>query len=397
MASYPTRTRRRSPGEGSVYRNGNRWRGALTWTNPDGTRERRIVSGATAKEARENLDKLRTLAKAGPVPSARLTIGDYLAQWIEGERSKVRASTWRGRESHVRVYLIPSLGRLPLGKLTSADVEKALAGFQASGRPVVGKRGRPQRPISPQTARHIRATLRHALNDAIRHGLTTRNVAAEAESPRVTSQEVTFLAPDLVRRLLEGTADAENGPLYAVAASTGLRLGELLGLRWEAVDLATGTLNVRQSLARARTGGWELSAPKSDKSRRMIPLPGTARAALAEQRQRQERARLAAGDAWQDRLGLVFTDSVGRPLDPHRVSSAFQRDREAAGVPRIRFHDLRHSAATLLLAQGVPLLIVSQLLGHSGIAITERHYAGLLPDLHREAAAAMDRALDGGS
>jgi integrase len=353
------------------------------------------VSGATSAEARQKLDALRDAAKRGSLPPpARLTLGEYLTDWIERDRPNVRPSTWHGRETHVRVYLIPALGRLPLAKLTPADVDRALTVFQTSGRPVYGKsrRGRPRHPISALTARHIRATLRRALNDALRDRLITRNAAQESKPPRVDDREVVYLAPELVKRLLERTAGVELGPLYALAASTGLRLGELLGLSWESVDLLAGTLSVRQSLARDGNGGWDLTVPKSRRSKRTIPLPATARAALIAQRQRQDAAQDAAGAAWQ-RSGLVFTDAVGRPLNPHNVSAQFQRDREAAGVPRVRFHDLRHSAATLLLAQGVPLAVISDWLGHAGIAITMQHYAAIVPQLKHEAAAAMDRAL----
>ena len=393
-ATAPKR-RHRSPGEGSVYRNGNRHRGALTWTNPDGTRERHVVSGATAGEARRKLDELREQARRGFVPSAHTTVGEYLAAWIERDRANVRPSTWRGRESHVRVYLIPALGRLPLAKLTPADVERALANFQTNGRPTRGKsrRGRPMRPISAQTAQHIRATLRRALNDALRDRMAARNAAQEARPPRVASHEVTYLAPEMVRRLIDGTAAMEFGPLYTLAASTGLRLGELLGLSWDSVDFERGSLTVRQSLARDGKGGWCLAEPKSRRSRRTIPLPGMARAALRAQRERQDATRLAAGIDWQDVDRLVFTDKLGRPVDQHRVSVQFQRDRETAGVPRVRFHDLRHSAATLLLAQGTPLAVISDWLGHAGIAITMQHYAAIVPQLREEARDAMDRAL----
>jgi integrase len=393
-ATAPTRrTRRRSAGEGSVYRNGNRWRGALTWTEADGKRARRVVSGSSAAETRDKLDELRRQLRLGGLSASRVTVGEYLGQWIERDRTRVRPSTWRGRETHVRVYLIPALGRIALGKLTPADVDRALSGFQANGRPVSGLRGRPQRPISPLTARHIRATLRRALTEAVRDGLVVRNAAGDASAPYVPHKPVAYLDAPTARKLLEATAPTEYGPLYALAATTGLRLGELLGLRWHDVNLTAGTLTVRQTLARKAGNGWALAEPKSARSRRTIPLPSTARAALTRQEQRQEAARAAVGDAWQDRDGLVFTDEVGRPCDPHRVSSAFHRAREAAGVPRVRLHDLRHTAATLMLAEGVPLAVISEWLGHAGIAITAAHYAAVVPQLRHEAAAAMDRAM----
>ncbi len=394
--------RRRSPGEGSVYETKDRrgWRGAVTWTEPDGRRRRRVVSGETSKIVRDKLDDLRRELRLGTIAPAgkAVTVGEYLTAWIDRDRTRVRPSTWKGRETHVRCYLIPTLGRLSLARLGSPDVERAIAGWIASGRPVTGderKRGRQgHAPVSPLTARHIRATLRRALADAVRDGLVGRNAAGDARPPYVAHRPVAYLDAPLVRRLLEATVADDYGNLYAVAVSTGLRLGEMLGLAWPDVDLVAGTLTVRRSLAMARDGGWALAQPKSTRSRRTIPLPGLARDALVRESDRQADARAAAGSAsWQDRDGLVFTDSVGRPLRPEGVSAAFQRAREAAGLPHVPFHALRHSAATLMLAEGVPLAVISEWLGHSGIAITASSYAAIVPALRRDAADAMDRAL----
>lgn len=392
------KVRRRSPGEGTVYPWRDRHRGAITWTDPDGTRHKRTVTGRTADEARAKLDDLRrelrlgTLAPAGPA----LTTGEYLTGWIERHRMRVRPSTWRAAEMHVRVYLVPSLGRIPLARLTAADVERALAAFLATGRPdrpAKRTRGRQNAAgISAQTVRHIRTTLRRALADAVRAGLAGRNAAADAAPPYLEPRPITYLSTRDLGRLLDGTAEDEFGPIYALAATTGLRLGELLGLSWSDVD-TDGRLTVRRSLARAHGGGWALAAPKSARSRRTIPLPARARQAIETARTRQRFARNAAGDAWQDRDGLVFTDTVGRPLQPERVSREFGKARGRVGVPRVRFHDLRHSAATTLLAAGVPLAVISEWLGHSGIAITASAYAAIVPELLTDAADAMDRAL----
>ncbi len=380
--------RRRSPGEGSVYRNGSRWRGALTWTAGDGTRHRRVVSADTSDAARDKLDALRRELKLGTIaPAGRtLTLGEYLAEWLERERVRIRPSTWRSRELHVRHYLTPALGAVPLARLTAPQVERALTA-------ILETPGRYGRPRSPLTVRHARATLRAALTDAVRDGLTGRNAAADARPPRVPHRDIAYLTGPQVRRLREATRDDEYGPVYALAVSTGLRLGELLGLEWSDVDLAGRRLTVRRTLARAAGTGWALAEPKSTKSRRTIPLAAVAVDALRRQADRQDKARDAAGSAWQDRDGLVFTDAAGRPIIPESVSHAFHRARIAAGLPAVRFHDLRHSAATLLLAEGVPLAVVSDLLGHSGIAITAAHYAAIVPELRREAADAMDRAL----
>lgn len=390
--------RRRSAGEGSVYQNGDRWRGAVTWTEADGTHRRRTVTARTSAEARDKLDALRrdlrlgTLASAGPA----LTVGDFLASWIERDRMRVRPVSWRGRESHVRVYLIPSLGRIALARLNAADVERALAAFLVGGRPdrpAKRTRGRQNAAgISAQTVRHIRATLRRALADAVRDGLAGRNAAAESRPPYLPHRPITYLGARDLAKLLDATRDDEYGPIYALAATTGLRLGELLGLEWG--DLADGRLSVRRSLARgAHANTWALAEPKSARSRRTIPLPARARQAIEIQRTRQRFTEKAAGTAWANRDGLVFTDAVGRPLRPEAVSRDFGKARDLAGVPRIRFHDLRHSAATALLTVGVPLVVVSEWLGHSGVAITAASYAAVVPELLTEAADAMDRAL----
>lgn len=397
--STATKVRRRSAGEGSVYPNGDRWRGAVTWTEPGGKRHRRTVTGRTSDEARGKLDDLRrdlrlgNLAPAGPA----LTVGDYLASWIGRHRSHVRPATWRGQEMHVRVYLVPALGRISLARLSAADVERVLSAFLVTGRPDrPAKRGRGRQNaagVSPQTVRHIRTTLRRALGDAVRDGHAARNAAAEARPPYAPHRPITYLSAADLRKLLEATREDPLGPIYALASTTGLRLGELLGLTWG--DVVDGTLTVRRSLARGHAGGWELAEPKSTRSRRSIPLPLVARQAIETQRTRQRFARNAADTAWQDRDGLVFTDAVGRPLAPELVSREFGKARDLAGVPRVRFHDLRHSAATTLLAQGVPLAVISEWLGHSGIAITASAYAAVVPELRTAARDAMDRAMGG--
>lgn len=394
--STSQRSRRRSAGEGSVYQAADgRWRGAVTWTAPDGTRSRRVVSAPTSIEARARLDQLRAELRLGTIAPAgsATTVGDYLAGWIERHRAHVRPSTWRTAESYVRVYLIPALGRLPIARLSAADVERALASFVRNGRPVLAGDKRRRSPVSPVTAGHVRATLRSALAAAQRDGLVGRNAAADARAPQVPHRAVTYLGAADVRRLLTATVEEPLGPLYAVAATTGLRRGELLGLRW--ADIEGGALTVRRSMARDAAGGWSASEPtKSTRSRRTIPLPAMTLEALEAQRNRQGAAKTAAGAAWQDRDGLVFTDVVGRPLKPEHVSHAFARSRGLVDVPPVRFHDLRHSAATIMLSEGIPLAVISEWLGHAGIAISAAHYAAVVPELRRDAADAMDRALE---
>ena len=375
MPSYP---RRRSYGSGSVYRAADgRWRGATTVTDPaTGARVRRVVSGPTAAETRQKLDRLRAVA----VPSTTMRTADWLTAWLPTARLRVAPSTFRGYEVVAR-SIAAHVGEVPLGSLTPTDVERMTAAMVTAGR-------------TGRTAGMARKVLRLSLRQAIRDGLVARNVAAEARPPRVERYPARTLTAPEARRLIETTRDDELGPLWAVLISTGLRQGEALGLAWR--DVTADTLTVRQSLTRGWDGRLTLGPPKSDRSRRTIALPNAARDALERQRAAQDAASAAAGTAWQDRDGLVFTDAVGRPLVGRHVTPALKAALARAGLPDIRCHDLRHTAATLQLAAGVPLAVISRTLGHSTLAITADIYAAVTPDLRREAADAMDRALNGG-
>jgi len=373
--------RRRSYGAGSVYRTADgRWRGALVIIDPaTGHRSRRTVSGPTAAETRRKLDAL----KAAGSPSTAMRTADWLAAWLPTTRTRVAPSTYRGYEAVTRAIGV-HIGDVPLGKLTPSDVERMTGAILAAGR-------------TARTAAMARKVLRLALRHAIRDGLVTRNVAAEARPPRVEQFSARTLSADEARRLIDATADDELGPLWVVLLATGLRQGEALALAWEDVDPGAGVLTVRRSLGRGWDGRPTLGPPKSDRSRRTIALPAVARAALERCRTRQDADRAAAGTAWQDRDGLAFTDAVGRPLRGRDITPALRVALERAGLPPVRCHDLRHTAATLQLAAGVPLTTISRTLGHSSLAITADVYAAVTPDLRRDAADAMDRALRGES
>lgn len=381
MAGY--RTRRRANGEGTIYyvEAEGRWRGAVTFRDATGRSRRRGVSALTQAEARRRLAALRADTDRGLAPAGPL--GDYLTGWLARERPRIRPSTWHQREQHVRLYLVPRLGRVPLAKLSPLDVERVTAALVAEGR-------------SPSTAAKVRVTLRKALGDAVRDGLAARNAAALARPPRIPGRDLQpgreYLEPAPLRDLLDALADHPLGPLVTLAATTGLRQGELLGLAWPDIDNAAGTLRVHRSLARS-WDGWALAEPKSPRSRRTIHLPARAIEALRRQRDAQEAARAAVGADWQDTESLVFTDAVGRPLRGPNVTHAFQDALAALGLPRVPFHALRHSAATALLSAGVPLRVVSDQLGHSTISLTADTYAAVVPELRRDAAEAMDRVL----
>jgi integrase len=389
MNEATTPKRRRPRGEGSIYVGADgRARGAILVVDPDtGHKVRRVVSGRNKAEVRENLGKLRKDLDAGVgvKPGGPKTLAAYVATWLPALRQRVRPSTWIAHDTYVRVHILPALGDTPLPRLTPTSVERMTAGMIRRG-------------LSPTTARGARTTLRMILRDAERDGIVARNVAALARPPRIIRHELRVLTADETRRLLDGTVDDEFGPIYVVAATTGMRQGEVLGLRWQDLELSgpAPSLTVRRSLARAAKG-YALAEPKTARSRRTLELAPATVAALRRQKARQAELRLAAGDLWQNVDRLVFTDTLGRSLQPASVSRAFADALARLGLPHVRFHDLRHGAASLLLAQGVPLKVVSETLGHSGIAITADVYAHLDRAQRREAADAIERAIGGES
>jgi integrase len=243
------------------------------------------------------------------------------------------------------------------------------------------------------TAAGARVVLRRALADAQRDGLVRTNAAALARPPRLERRELEYLDSGQLRRLLAASESHDLGPAIAVAATTGLRQGELLGLRWSDVDLEGGSLTVRRSLALQWDGSMALAEPKTKRSRRTINLPTRAVAALREEGSRQADREAAVGSAWTNPDGLVFTDALGRPLRNDVLTPRYQRVLADAGLPRRSWHALRHSAASAMLAAGVPLKVVSETLGHASITITADTYAHVAPELRREAAEAMDRML----
>lgn len=375
--------RRRPRGSGSIYKIApGRYRGALVYSDPDsGTRRRKVVAGRSEGEVRDKLNEVRAeLARTGR-PASRMTLADYLRRWLQGERDRVRPTTWMSRQLHVARHITPAIGGLSLARVRPSDVERMTSSMVAAG-------------LAGRTARHVRATLRRALADAQRDGLVAQNVAALARPPRVEPRELHILTAEETSSLIRRTADDPLGTLWAVAALTGMRAGELLGLRWSDVDLHSPepTLTVNRTLAKGLDGKYRLAEPKTARSRRSLALGPSIVNALERQWLRQEEQRFAAGELWQN-AGLVFADRIGRPLSIVAVDRVWQETLARLGLPRVRLHDLRHGAASLMLRQGVPLLSVSRAMGHSSIATTSDVYGHIDAGQRREAAEAMERAL----
>lgn len=377
-ASGNPRTRgKRGNAEGSVYqRKDGRWVAAVT--DSRGGRTHRYAK-TRAEAAAKLTAALKSLQDGVPLPPERGTVGQFLERWlVDTARQSVRASTYASYEGLVRVHLLPALGHVPLTKLAPHQVQAMMNAKLEGG-------------LSPRRVEYMRAVLRRALNQALRWGLVTRNVATLVTPPRAKRNVISPFDADQARAFLQAIHGNRLEALYSVALAIGLRQGEALGLRWQDVDLENSTVHVRHALQKVE-GTLQLVEPKTDRSRRTITLPSVAARALKEHRERQNEERTNAGQYWEDG-DFVFCSPTGRPLVSSTVTHAFQRCLRDAGLPRQRFHDLRHACASLMLAQGVSARVVMEVLGHSQITLTLNTYSHVMPSLQQEAADRMDAVL----
>jgi integrase len=290
----------------------------------------------------------------------------------------VRQRTYERYESIVRVHLVPAIGKVKLKALTPDHVRGLYREKLDGG-------------LAPRTVLHIHRTLSKALKQAVMDGLIPRNAAAPVKPPRPRGEEIRPLTREQVRALFEAAREDRLEALYVLAVTAGLRRGELQGLKWEDLDLEAGTLQVRRTLSEPR-GGYIFEAPKSGKGRN-IRLTQRARTALREHRKRQLEERMLLGILWHEN-GLVFPSSVGTPISGGNLNRAFKALLKRAEPPeKTRFHDLRHTCATLLMRQGVNPKFVQELLGHADISLTLNVYSHVPPDMGDIAAGAMDDAL----
>jgi len=369
---------RRGRGEGTVFRRGDGlWVGGLTVsTGPTGRRVRRVVYGRNKAQALERLERLRQHVLQGDVGNPeRLTVGAYLERWLaDSARPAVRPTTYRLYSDLVRLHVVPHLGGVRLGRLGPAHVQHLLSVLEQAG-------------ASLRTRQKVYRLLHRALKVAVQWGLASRNACQAVACPRGPRPAVQAFTPEEVGRLLAAARGERLEALIVLAVATGLRQGELFGLRWQDVHLAEGTLSVHHQLSELAGRLW-LSEPKTAASRRQVVLPQAAVRALQEHRRRM----LAEGRVRPE--GFVFCDTDGGPL---RKSNFLRRVwyplLERAGLPRGPFHRARHTTASLLLARGVHPKLVQALLGHSRVSTTLDTYSHLVPALGRETAAAMDAAM----
>jgi integrase len=372
---------RRGNGEGTISRRKDgRWEGRYYVPTEDGPK-RKVIYGKTRAEVSEKLTKALSDRANGIVyDNENITIGEYLDVWLKRSvYGSVRQSTYDRDTNLVNNHIKPVLGSLKLKKLNSAHVQNFY-------------RNRLDTGLSASTVRKIHDILRRGLAQAVDWHLTQRNVADVVKPPRPVPKEIVALSTDETRRLLDAAAEDRLEALYVLAVHTGMRQGEMLALRWQDVDIENAVLSVRRTLTR-RGGKVAFGEPKTKKSRRSIRLTPQAVDALRAHLERQLRDMEILGDHYQDQ-GLIFTTDTGAPINPSNLRQrSFTPLLKRAGLPHMRFHDLRHTCATLLLSRGVHPKFVQELLGHATIAITLDTYSHVMPSMGDATAKAMEDAL----
>ena len=389
-------SKRRGRGEGNIrQRADGRWEARLTLPEGGGVKS---IYARTRQEARAKLTATLREADLGApiVRDERLTVARYLGDWLERKRANLRPRTHRRYGEHL-AHITHAVGGLTLTKLTPTRLDRLYSALQQPPEGQEGQEGENAEPLSPTTVHHTHVVLKQALADAVRHGLLARNPAAQVKPPRVRQVEMHTLTVEQARTLLVAAREDRLEAVYVLALTTGMRQGELLALRWRDVDLDTGILQVRGTLAYIARRGWVIGQPKTARSRRRIELSAEAVAALRRHKARQAQERLAAGAVWAHGAiapDLVFCNEIGWQLEGGNMRRRqYRRLLERAGLPIIRFHDLRHTAATLMLLQGIHPKVVSERLGHASVSITLDRYSHVLPSMQRDAAALIDKAL----
>ena len=378
--------KRRGHGEGTIYhRQDGRWAASITLENG----KRKTLYGKTRKEVQEKLKiALREQQQGMLVTTPQQTVKQFLEDWLENtHKHDIRPRSYERYEQIIRLHIIPHLGKTALQNLTPQQLKKLYADKLKEG-------------LSAITVAAIHNLLHRALDDAVKWDVLARNVCEKVSPPRKVRKEITPLNVEQIHQLLEAARGHPQEALFVLALHTGMRRGELLGLKWQDINFTEGVLQVRRTLNRVPTkmvkevGQRYIEAePKTKNSRRSIFLTDLALDALKQHRDHQQEARQKAGLAWENH-DYVFCTSLGRHLTPgHDVLVQLKKLLAKAGLPEIRFHDLRHSSASLLLSLGVHPKVVQELLGHTQISMTMDIYSHTLPTMQKDAMQKLNRTL----
>lgn len=405
-ASESSRGRKRANGEGHIrQRKDGRYEAQVFVSTADGGRKRVSIYGKSWEDCRAELVKLQDQERRGiPAVTTTMTVGEYMTYWLrEVAEPAIRRTTYTTYEGAVRLHIIPGIGRRKLKALQAAHIRTWLNGLAkvcqccAQGKDAARKvprccaKTRPQccrAYLSDPSIRHLLRVLRAALQAAVDEDLLSRNAARQVRLRGSDKRKERAFSAAEARQLLGAAREHRLYALWAVALAVGLRRGEALGLRWTDVDLAGRRLTVRQALHRV-DGALRLEDVKTDASAATIPLPRPLVTVLTEHRTRQLEERFEAGKDWQD-TGLVFTTTLGGPIEPRNVNRMFSALCARAKVRPVRVHDLRHSCATLLFTMGVDAATVQRVLRHSSLAVTTGTYLEVIERVQRDAVDKMD-------
>lgn len=386
--------KRRGNNEGTIYKRPDGvWIGQVSigYDPVTGKLKRKSFYGKTRKEVADKIAQALQEVRTGVfVEPTQTSFGEWLDKWLTGyKKGQLKQSTYQGYEILINVHIKPALGKIPMAKLQAHMLQAFYNEKLEKGR-ADGKGS-----LSTRMVRYMHAIIRQALQQAVKEGLLSRNVADATSPPAVKNKQMRPLTEDELLAFFDAAKDDRLFAAYVVAATTGLRRGELLGLCWDCVDLDNGVITVQRELLALKDGLVLEETTKSKSGRRCIVLTDDAIRELKAYRKRQAKEKLLFGEAYQDH-GLVFCKEDGTPIDPRVFTKHFQRILVKAGLPKVRLHDLRHTHASLLLARGVHPKVVQERLGHSSITMTLDLYSHLVPGLQEAAAATLNGLLKKG-
>jgi integrase len=321
-------------------------------------------------------DMQREISHGFDIEGSQTNLTDYMTQWMNASKASLRVSTAYQYELMIRKHIIPNLGKVRLADLRLQRVEQLYSELVQSG-------------LGIRTVRYVHAVLHRALERAVRYGLLLRNPAHGAALPRLQYTEMNVLDAAQVSSFLVAASGSHYDALYHMAVNTGMRQGELFGLKWADLKWTAGTLSIQRQVQRIPGHTKQFVEPKTKAGRRTIKLGEGTLQALRLQKDKLADLEALAGERWQEH-DLLFPCRVGTPADPSNLRIDFRNVLKAAGLPVIRFHDLRHTAASLMLNNGVPAIVVSKILGHSKPSVTLDVYGHLYLEMQTEAAKIMD-------
>jgi integrase len=365
----------RGRNDGSIWKQGNNLRAAVSLNGKRVTKSFKTKSECKAwiREKQGQIDQGLTFS------ATKLTLEQYLNDWLVIHNTNLKPKSGQRYEQISRDYILPYLGKSRLQDLRVEHIEGLYQALLQDG-------------VSVRNVRYVHSLLHRSLSDAVKRGVVGLNAAHGARQPKMVHQEMKILDENQVRQFFIAVQDDRNEALYHMAIKTGMRKGELMGLKWTDLDWNRGTIRVQRQVQRVTGQGMVFMSPKTKAGRRSIALGEETLRILRCHRTKQQFESDLAGNQWQD-YDLIFPSTIGTPQSPSNLLRSFKSILKCAGLSVIRFHDLRHTAASLMLNQGVPAFVVSKILGHSKASTTMDIYGHLIPVMHEGVGNLMDELL----